>query len=42
MSHDHQGHDRHSGRSVAMFRDKYYTWTTLSSSGPELASQAMA
>jgi P-type Cu2+ transporter len=24
MSHDHQGHDRHAGHSVAMFRDKFW------------------
>src|SRR5712691_11105584 len=24
MPHDHQGHDRHAGHSVAMFRDKFW------------------
>src|SRR6202051_163851 len=24
MEHDHQGHDRHAGHSVAMFRDKFW------------------
>jgi P-type Cu2+ transporter len=24
MQHDHQGHDRHTGHSVAMFRDKFW------------------
>src|SRR6202140_430021 len=24
MQHDHQGHDRHAGHSVAMFRDKFW------------------
>jgi Cu2+-exporting ATPase len=27
MPHDHQGHDRHAGHSVAMFRDKF--WLSL-------------
>src|SRR5207302_7615453 len=27
MPHDHQGHDRHAGHSVAMFRDKF--WLTF-------------
>src|SRR6202171_2758870 len=29
MPHDHQGHDRHSGHSVAMFRDKFWLSLTL-------------
>src|SRR5437899_2272552 len=29
MSHDHQDHDRHSGHSVAMFRDKFWLSFTL-------------
>jgi Cu2+-exporting ATPase len=29
MPHDHQGHDRHSGHSVAMFRDKFWLSFTL-------------
>lgn len=29
MSHDHQGHDRHAGHSVAMFRDKFWLSFTL-------------
>src|SRR6266852_3512304 len=29
MPHDHQGHDRHAGHSVAMFRDKFWLSFTL-------------
>src|SRR5258705_5692925 len=29
MPHDHQGHDRHAGHSVAMFRDKFWLSLTL-------------
>lgn len=29
MSHDHRGHDRHAGHSVAMFRDKFWLSFTL-------------
>src|SRR5258705_7247216 len=28
-AHDHQGHDRHAGHSVAMFRDKFWLSFTL-------------
>src|SRR5712671_3581533 len=29
MPHEHQGHDRHAGHSVAMFRDKFWLSFTL-------------